>query len=79
MIPDSSARLIDLAARRFGVDPARLSPDDDLFDALGIDSVQALALLSELEDTFHVEIPDYELQDARTFRALAEVVDRRAR
>jgi acyl carrier protein len=77
MTTDTVARLLQLAARRFRVDPARLSPDDDLFSALGIDSVQALALLSELEDTFDVEIPDYELQDARTFRALAAVVDRR--
>ena len=34
-------------------------------------------LLTDLEDEFDVEIPDYELQDARTFAALADVIERR--
>ena len=65
-----------LAADRLG-DPQPLRPEDDLFSSLGIDSVQALDLLSELERTFQVEIPDYELQDVRTFAELAErIADR---
>jgi len=70
-------RLIELAAKRFGADQASLSPEADLFESLKIDSVQALELLSELEMEFDVEIPDYELQDAKTFAALAALVDRR--
>lgn len=69
--------LIALSAERFGTDPATLSPEQDLFDALGIDSVQAMDLLTDLEDRFDVEIPDYELQDARTFAQLADVLRRR--
>ena len=68
--------LMQRAASRFGHTGA-LSPSDDLFDALGIDSVQAMDLLTELEDHFDVEIPDYELQDARTFAQLADVLRRR--
>jgi acyl carrier protein len=34
-------------------------------------------LLTELEDTFSVEIPDYELADVRTFDGLAEIIGRR--
>jgi acyl carrier protein len=30
-----------------------------------------------LETEFKVEIPDYEVQDVRTFIALAEVIERR--
>ncbi len=50
-------RLITLAARTFGKDAATLSSSDDFFEALGIDSMQAMDLLTELEDTFEVEIP----------------------
>lgn len=67
-------QLLALAAERFGRDRASLSPDDDLFDALAIDSMQALSLLSALEERFEVEIPDYEVQDVRTFSELAAVV-----
>jgi acyl carrier protein len=70
-------RLIALAAKRFGRAAGSLRPEDDLFEALGIHSLQALELLTELEDTFDIELPDYELQGVRTFRQLAACVERR--
>jgi len=71
-----TTRLMEVAAKRFNVNET-LRPEDDFFEKLGIDSVQALSLLSELEMTFDVEIPDYELQDVKTFQALGEVIERR--
>ncbi|MFT7518822.1 MAG: acyl carrier protein [Kiritimatiellia bacterium] len=73
----TTTRLIALAAARFGKHAKHLSPGDDLFDALGIDSLQAMDLLTDLEETFDIEVPDYELQDARTFAALAAVIEAR--
>jgi acyl carrier protein len=70
-------RLIALSARRFKLDPAALAPDGDVFQSLGVDSMQVLELLSELELEFDVEIPDYELRDVKTFSELARVIDRR--
>lgn len=70
-------RLQELAAARFGERAASLGADDDLFEALGIDSLQALDLLTDLEEAFGVEIPDYELQGVTTLAGLAEVVRRR--
>ena len=54
-----------------------MRPDDDLFEALGIDSVQALELLSELELSFGVELPDYELAEVRSFADLAGKIEER--
>ena len=70
-------RLIVLAGKKFKADSSKLKPEHDFFDALGIDSVQALELLSEIELEFDVEIPDYELQGVKTFLALAQVIDDR--
>jgi acyl carrier protein len=70
-------RLLSLAAQAYGKDASALSAGDDFFEALGIDSMQAMDLLTELEETFSVEIPDYELGDVRTFEGLAEVIGRR--
>jgi len=64
-------RVLALARRRFGLGEDALAAGDDLFEALGVDSVQALELLSELEREFRVELPDYELQDVRSFAELA--------
>lgn len=76
---DILPRLIDLAKNRYGKRNIELRPTDDFFDALGIDSVDAMSLLSALESTFGVEIPDYEVQDVRTFEELAAVIARRVR
>lgn len=70
-------KLLGLAADHFRVDRAQLKPDDDVFEALGIDSVQVLELLSEVEMALNVELPDYELRDVRTFAQLAERIDQR--
>lgn len=69
--------LMDLAARRFKRERSTLEASHDVFESLGVDSMQVLELLSELELHFDVEIPDYELRDVRTFQELAACVDRR--
>ena len=63
--------VLTLAAARFKVPRETLSPDGDFFQVLGIDSLQALDLLTRLENHFHVELPDYEMQGVSDFRALA--------
>ena len=71
-----TARVLDLARGHFQRADA-LAPEDDLFESLGIDSVQALELLSALEREFRVELPDYELAEVRTFSDLAEKIAER--
>lgn len=71
------SRLLDLAATKFSRPREALRPEQDLFDALEIDSVDAMTLLTALEHEFHIEIPDYEVQDVRTFSALADVIAKR--
>jgi len=69
--------VLDLAATHFKVAREKLSPDDDFFQKLGIDSLQALELLTRLENHFHVELPDYELQGVTDFRTLATRIQSR--
>ena len=69
--------ILDLAATHFKVPREKLSPDDDFFKTLGIDSLQALDLLTRLENHFQVELPDYELQGVSDFRTLASRIQTR--
>jgi acyl carrier protein len=69
--------ILNLAAAHFKVPRARLSADEDFFKALGIDSLQTLDLLTRLENHFHVELPDYELQGVSDFRTLAGKIQAR--
>lgn len=52
---------------------SQLLPDQDFYDA-GVTSVQALPLLLELEDRFHVTIPDDQFVAARSARRLSEMI-----
>ncbi len=69
--------ILNLAAAHFNVPRAKLSPDEDFFKVLGIDSLQTLDLLTRLENHFHVELPDYELQGVSDFRTLAGKIQAR--
>lgn len=70
-------RLRTLAVARFGPRASTLDADADLYEALEIDSLQALDLLTDLETEFGVEVPDYELQGVNTLAGLAEVIEAR--
>jgi acyl carrier protein len=52
---------------------ARLDPTQDYFDA-GLESVQALELLVELESLFGINLSDDEFARTRTVRGLGRLV-----
>ena len=69
--------ILNLAAAHFEVSREKLTPDGDFFKTLGIDSLQALDLLTRLENHFRIELPDYELQGVSDFRTLANRIQAR--
>ena len=69
--------ILNLAASHFKVPREKLNADDDFFKTLGIDSLQALDLLTRLEQHFRIELPDYELQGVTDFRTLATKIQAR--
>jgi acyl carrier protein len=76
-LEQTTEEILNLAATHFKVSREQLSPDDDFFKKLGINSLQALDLLTRLEQHFRIELPDYELQGVTDFRTLAERIQSR--
>jgi acyl carrier protein len=76
-IEQTTEEVLQLAADHFHVPRHSLSPGDDFFQKLGINSLQALDLLTRLESHFRIELPDYELQGVTDFRTLAERIQTR--
>ena len=76
-LQDTTNEVLTLAAMHFKVPREQLTPDDDFFKTLGINSLQALDLLTRIEQHFHIELPDYELQGVSDFRTLAERIQSR--
>lgn len=76
-IEETVSEILDLASAQFKVGRDTLAPEDDFFEKLGIDSMQALELLTRLEQHFKIELPDYEMQGVTDFRTLADRIHAR--
>jgi acyl carrier protein len=76
-IEQTTDEILGLASTHFKISRNEIAPDDDFFKKLGINSLQALELLTRLENHFNIELPDYEIQGVTDFRTLAERIQSR--
>ena len=63
---DTLARIKDLAAREFSIDPSGLEPAAPL-DTLGIDSLSFIEFMFKVEEEFGVSVSDEDLKSIKTF------------
>ena len=70
---NTTAQIIAMLVKDFKVEPVRLSPDARLEDS-GIDSLGVAELLFNIEDEFHLKLPDVPL-DLTTFGDVVRYVD----
>ena len=72
---DTLARIKDLAAKEFSIDPNRLDPNAQL-DTLGIDSLSFIEFMFKVEEEFGVSVSDENLKGIKTLADLERhVVD----
>lgn len=76
-LQETTDEVLRLAAAHFRVPREQLHAEDDFFKKLAINSLQALDLLTRLEQHFRIELPDYELAGVSDFRTLAERIQSR--
>jgi acyl carrier protein len=76
-LEQTTQEILELATIQFKVPAGTLQAADDFYKKLAIDSLQALDLLSRLENHFHIELPDYEVQGVSNFKTLAERIQAR--
>lgn len=66
-------KLVNYAARQLGMDPAEITPDST-FEGLGIDSLDIVEMIMDLESELGVEL-DMEDQKIATFQDLADFIE----
>jgi acyl carrier protein len=76
-LDQTTDEILALAAQHFKVPREQLAAGDDFYKKLKIDSLQALELLTRLENHFGVELPDYEVQGVTDFHTLAGKIQAR--
>ena len=76
-LDETTNELLGLASQYFKIPREELTPADDFYKKLKIDSLRALELITRLEHHFGVELPDYEVQGVTDFRTLASRIQSR--
>ena len=66
---DTLARIQELAAREFSINPQGLDPKAPL-DALGIDSLSFIEFMFKIEEEFGVSVSD---EDLKTIKTLSDL------
>ena len=66
-------KLVNYAAKQLELDASEITPDST-FESLGIDSLEVVEMVMDLESDFGVEL-DMEDQKITTFQELADFVD----
>lgn len=59
------------------MDPTRLRPDDSLRDDLGLDSLQTIELVYEVESAFDLQIPDEDFGRMQTVQDVVTYLNER--
>ena len=67
-------RLTHLIHDKFGVEPATIDPDAP-FASYNLDSLTVAELMFEIDDAFHVTVPDEAATTVTTLRQLATLID----
>ena len=66
-------KLVSYAAKQLELDPSEITPDST-FESLGIDSLDIVEMIMDLESELGVEL-DMEDQKITNFRELADFID----
>lgn len=67
--------IIEIIAKQLKVDVADITPDTDILDDLGADSLDVVELLMTIEDRYGITVPDSEAQSLRTIRLISEYIE----
>jgi len=62
---DTLARIKELAAKEFSLDPSRLDPAAPL-DTLGVDSLSFIEFMFKIEEEFGITVSDEDLKSIKT-------------
>ena len=66
----------DALAQQFEVDPETITPDTNLIDDLGADSLDVVELIMSLEDMFGISITDEDAAQLYTVRRIVDYLDK---
>ena len=62
-------------AEQLGIDESTISDDSNILEDLGADSLDIIEMLMTLEDEYGVTIPDDKINQVKTVKDVADLID----
>ncbi len=69
---EMQVKVADIIANQLGVDKEIVTPEANVVDDLGADSLDVVELVMALEEAFDLEIPDEEAEKIRTVKDISD-------
>ncbi len=66
----------ELLAEQLGIDAKTIADDANILEDLGADSLDIIEMLMTLEDEYGVTIPDDQINQVKTVRQVAELIEK---
>ena len=70
-------RIREYLADQLDVDPEKITPDSDIVEDFGADSLYVVDMITTLSDEFGVDIPDEEIENFHTVGDVVQYVEDR--
>ena len=70
-------RIREYLADQLDVEPEKITPDSDIVEDFGADSLDVIDMITTLSDEFGVEIPDEDIENFRTVGDVVSYVEER--
>lgn len=71
-------KVAEILAEQLDVEAEEITPETDIIDDLGADSLDIVDLVMSLEDEFDLEIPDEDVEGIRTVGGLTKYLEDRS-
>ncbi|MCL1858137.1 MAG: acyl carrier protein [Oscillospiraceae bacterium] len=70
-------QIVEIISKQLKADPEQITPETNIMEDLGADSLDVVELLMAIEETFGVSVPDEDIPGLRTIKDMADYVESR--
>lgn len=67
-------KIIDILSDKLYVEKGKITPESLLIGDLGMDSLDGVEIVMAIEDEFHIEIPDEDIESIHTVQELIDYI-----
>ncbi|MGA7876860.1 MAG: acyl carrier protein [Desulfoferrobacter sp.] len=73
---EMKGKIIEIIANQLGVEKDIITPEANVVDDLGADSLDVVELVMALEEAFDLEIPDEDAENIRTVKDIYDYLEK---